>query len=125
MRLVILMLLVSLAACSDKPEDVAREVLKKADVDVEGFKSVDGKTYDAQACEAGAHEELDITACAFADATSAGIQSEKMEDALAGDDDALTVVVKQKGSVLVGIVDRKKVDPNGKKIAELLKKLDD
>lgn len=82
------------------------------------FEATAAKPYAALGCARGEVEGLDVLVCHYADAASAEAAKPSLREFVTG---ALSGIVRQAGSELVAIADRKEVDPKGERISKLTK----
>lgn len=118
MRSWLLVVLVA-AACSKsggKPTslDGVIEAWKKGGLEPSAFKET--KTDVGKDCAAGTVNKLDVLVCTFGDEKAAK-QAEDSGLAWVGD---TTGVSKAQGEMLIVVADRKKVDPHGKVISQVI-----
>jgi len=84
--------------------------------DASDFETTAAKPYAALGCARGEVEELDVLVCHYADAAAADAAAKSLREFVAG---ALSGLVRQAGSDLMAIADRKEVDPKGERISRL------
>ena len=105
------------AVASDFHQSVLDRV-KETGLKIGEFESSAAKPYDAARCVRGQVATLDVLMCAYDSDQSATKAKKKLASFIGG---AVTGVVRQSKSTLIGVADRKKSDLKGKKINQLLK----
>jgi len=115
-----LLVALAAAACSksggNKPtsRDGVIEAWKKGGLDPSAFKET--KADVGKDCASGTVNKLDVLVCTFANEKEAK-QAEDNGLAWVGDS---TGVSKAQGEILIVVADRKKVDPNGKTMNQII-----
>lgn len=105
------------AAAKDGLPTALRDVFSKAGLEVGPFAAADGKAYAAVRCARGQVSKLEVLFCEYASEDAAKAAEKKLAKVVGA---AVTGAVRQHGSQALVVVDRDKVDLQGKSINKLL-----
>lgn len=105
------------AAANDGLPAPLREAFGKASLEVGPFATADGKAYAASRCARGRVSKLEVLFCEYPSEEAAKAAQQKLATVVGA---AVTGAVRQHGKQAVVVVDRDKVDLQGKTINKLL-----
>ncbi len=111
--------LVALAACSDdkvaakeRPAEQLVAAWRKAGLEVSAMAAANPKPFAAETCQAGTVNGVDVVLCDY----DSGEDATAAEDLGLGTLTGVTGAALAKGSRLLVVADRRKVDPSGRTI---------
>lgn len=106
------------AATSASDNDGVLAALGDAGLKVGPFETSAARPYQATACVRGEIEELDVLLCSYADEAQAKAAQATLREFVHG---STTAVIRQGGARVMGIADRKQVDPKGQRLNKIVK----